>query len=108
MRRFITKNNLRDMFSDITNEGLIEGLKLLRKHNKPVAQYLLQGDGLKFHRMDSDIANNILMCFLRLKEPVLALCVHDSFIVARKYAEQLEWAMNKFYWLKVRKHPKIK
>ena len=108
MRYYITKNGLRDYFSDITNEGLKAGLKLLLNHNRKVAQYLFHGDGLEYHKIDSDIANDIMMYFTRLKKPILVLCVHDSFIIARTHSDQLHRAMNKFYRAKVHKYPKIK
>jgi len=63
---------------------------------------------LKFHRIDSDIANDILMYFTKRTTHILALCVHDSFIVPKENAEDLKWAMNKFYRAKVHKLPKIK
>ncbi|HEY5534616.1 MAG TPA: hypothetical protein VIL99_06770 [Ignavibacteria bacterium] len=108
MRHYIIKKGLRDYFLDITDKGLRTGLELLKTHNRHVARYFFQRDGLKFHRMDSDIANDILMYFTRRTTPILALCVHDSFIVPKEHEEDLKWAMNKFYRAKVHKLPKIK
>jgi hypothetical protein len=108
MRQYIRKNNLIDQFSGLTNKNLQKGLNLLLKHNSRIARHFFKGDGLIYHRIDSDIANDILMYFTRLKTPVLILCVHDSFLVPASCEDELRWAMNHFYKAKVRKQPKIK
>lgn len=108
MRHYIIKKGIIDCFTDITDKGLKTGLDMLKKHNRKVSRYFFQGDGLKYHRIDSDIANNILMHFTRLKNPLLVLCVHDSFITESDYGKELLWTMNKFYREKVHKLPKIK
>lgn len=108
MRHYIIKNNLIEQFSGLTNQNLQKGLDLLIKHNNRVTRHFFKGEGLKYHKIDSDIANDILMYFTKLKTPLLALCVHDSFIVPVNHKDELEWAMNHFYKAKVRKQPKIK
>jgi hypothetical protein len=108
MRYFIIKEDLVDQFSSLKNERLKLGLDILIKHNRKVASHFFKGEGLIYHKIDSEIANDILMYFTRRKPPVLALCVHDSFIVAKEYEEELRRAMNKFYQVRLRKLPKIK
>jgi hypothetical protein len=108
MRQYIRKHNLLENFSGLTNNDIKKGLDLLLKHNKKVSGHFFNGQVLKYHKIDSDIANNILMYFTRLKTPVLVLCVHDSFIVPANHKKELKWAMNHFYKAKVRKQPKIK
>lgn len=108
MRHYIIKKKLTDAFAGLTDVKLKAGLALLVKHNRPVAAHFFQGNGLKYHRIDSDIANDILMHFTRLRHPVLVLCVHDSFIIAEKHGNALLRAMNKFYKVRVGKQPKIK
>ena len=108
MRQYIIKKGLTGEFSDLTDKTLKKGLDLLISHNKKVANHFFQSNGLIYHRIDSDIANDLLMYFTRLKKTILVLCVHDSFIIAKEHSEVLKWAMNKFYRAKVQKHPQIK
>lgn len=108
LRYHIIKKGLKDKFSSLDDVTLKVGLDKLIQHNRKVSEHFFKGDGLKFHKMDADIANDILMHFTRRKSPVLVLCVHDSFIIAGQYEEELIWAMNKFYRYKLHKLPKIK
>ena len=108
MRYFIIKEGLTEEFSSLDNKRLKMGLDTLVHHNRKVAGHFYKEEGLIYHKIDSDIANDILMHFTRRKTPVLALCVHDSFIVPKEHEEELRWAMNKFYRVRLRKLPKIK
>jgi hypothetical protein len=108
MRQYIRKHNLMENFSGLTNKEIKKGLDLLIKHNRKVAGHFFKGEGLKYHKIDSEIANDILMYFTRRNPPVLVLCVHDSFIVPANHEDELRWTMNHFYRVKVRKQPKIK
>jgi len=108
MRQYIVKHDLIDNFRNLTDEELKNGLNLLLHHNRLIASHFFKADGLKYHKFDSDIANDILMHFTRLRTPVLALCVHDSFVVAEEHENELIRVMNKFYKARVGKQPKIK
>jgi hypothetical protein len=108
MRSYIRKHNLIENFYGLTNTEIKKGLDLLIKHNRKVAEHFFKGEGLRYHKLDSEIANDILMYFTRRNPPVLALCVHDSFVIPASHKDELKWAMNHFYKAKVRKQPKIK
>lgn len=53
------------------------------------------GIGLKMQRLDSDIAVQVLMSLM--DQGILALAVHDSFLVQEQYGEQLRTAMIQAY-----------
>jgi hypothetical protein len=61
----------------------------------PVAKWFGSGEGLRLQREDSDLALAVLARLLAAD--VLALPVHDSFIVARRHADQLLDAMRRAF-----------
>lgn len=108
LRHYIIKEDLVDEFSSLKNDRLKQGLDDLIKHNKKVAHHFFKGEGMIYQKIDSDIANDILMYFTHRNPPILVLNVHDSFLIEKQHEEELRWAMNKFYRAKFRKLPKIK
>lgn len=63
---------------------------VLAKH-KPIAEFFHSGEGTRLQRLDSDIAEDVIM--RTMDKGVPALPVHDSFIVTEGYAEQLSATM---------------
>jgi hypothetical protein len=70
--------------------------KIMDVH-KPIARYLCKGKetGLKLMNKDSKIALDVINHFIKQRIPIL--CMHDSFIVERKYADELEKVMKNTY-----------
>lgn len=89
--------------SDETRRKLINAFK---RHNRPIEKYFLTGIGSELQKIDSDIAHSILMYFAR--KGILVLCIHDSFIIDRRYRIELKRKMSEFYEAKMRFMPKIK
>jgi hypothetical protein len=72
----------------MTFDELIERIKA--KH-EPIAGSFFTGAGLRLQYRDSCIAEKVMMRFT--KKNVACLCIHDSFIVQRRYAGELERVM---------------
>ena len=64
---------------------------LYKKHLAPVKHLLGEGMGLRLQRDDSELALAVLDTLS--KEQIVALPVHDSFIVKKKYGDILRAAM---------------
>ena len=67
---------------------LIEALK---KKHAPIAEHFASGIGGELQRKDSSIAEKVMTTLA--DEGIVALCVHDSFIVARQYRSRLAEVM---------------
>lgn len=63
---------------------------LISKH-EPIAQFFGSGVGLRLQRLDSDLAVDVLTTLL--DQEVLALPVHDSFVVEVQHGARLRKAM---------------
>jgi hypothetical protein len=73
--------------------------------NAPIAEYFNSGIGIKMQRTDSDIANSVINA-MRCDD-VLALPIHDSFIVPQAAANVLTMNMVGAYFWKTGKEPRI-
>jgi hypothetical protein len=73
----------------ITHKSLIDGL---REKHKLVGKYFCSGEGVKLQYRDSQIAEEVLLTLAR--KGVVALPVHDSFIVAKNHKKDLLEAMD--------------
>jgi len=85
--------------------GLIDSRPLIEKFmeiHKPIAHYLCSGKetGLRLMNKDSKIALDVLNHFA--KQNISILCMHDSFLVDKTFADELVSTMRKMY----RKHTK--
>ncbi|MBN8568074.1 MAG: hypothetical protein J0M18_00465 [Ignavibacteria bacterium] len=89
--------------TDATRKKLINKF---RKKNRRIDEYFLTGEGLRLQNKDSDIAHSILMHFA--ERGILVLCVHDSFIIEKKYEKELKRKMKEFYHAKMGFQPVIK
>jgi hypothetical protein len=83
-----------------------EFLAKLIEHNKPIAHYFGTGEGMKLQYEDSCIVEEILL-ILNTKG-IVALPIHDSFIVEEQYKDTLKELMEEFFYNKFRVIPTIK
>ena len=58
----------------------------------PIAQHFYTGVGLHLQRIDSDIAEKVMLAFIGMDAPILPL--HDSFLVHNGYEGELPTVMN--------------
>ncbi|MFG1332924.1 hypothetical protein V5F41_16955 [Xanthobacter autotrophicus] len=58
------------------------------KHHKPIDKFIKSGHGVKLQKMDSDIANSVMLRFNSMNYACLP--IHDSFIVIESLADELE------------------
>jgi hypothetical protein len=58
----------------------------------PIAQHFYTGVGLHLQRIDSDIAEKVMLAFIGMDAPILPL--HDSFLVHNGYEGELPTLMN--------------
>ncbi|RWK22307.1 MAG: hypothetical protein EOR43_17205 [Mesorhizobium sp.] len=63
---------------------------ILEKH-RPIAGYFRSGEGIRLQRLDSDIAEDVILRMMERGIPVLP--IHDSFIVEEEHADELSAVM---------------
>jgi len=63
--------------------------------HKPIADKFYTGQGLRLQKIDSDIAEYVMLHFKNQRMPVLPL--HDSFIIRSGYEETIETVMQKAF-----------
>lgn len=102
----VAKYVLKDLATNDT-EGLMEGVEEicidgliteLKNYHPSFEPSLFSGIGTRLQRIDSDIAEKVLVSCTEAKIPVI--CIHDSFIVQSRYSELLEVFMRDA-WIKV-------
>jgi hypothetical protein len=81
-------------------------LQMIKKTHSAVSKYFHSDYGIKLQKDDSDIANGVIKRLM--KKNILALVVHDSFIVQKKHEDELRKAMVLEYKKKFGKRPVIK
>jgi hypothetical protein len=67
----------------------------LLKAHKPIKKYFFTGEGLRVANTDSKIALKVLTHFTDKGIPIL--CIHDSFIVQKRYKRELRDTMKRAY-----------
>lgn len=67
----------------------------IRERHAPIASYFGSGEGIRLQRLDSDIAEDVMMSMLA--KGTLALPIHDSFIVAEGHEDELRAIMPAAY-----------
>ncbi|MER8484250.1 hypothetical protein [Mesorhizobium sp. M1322] len=72
---------------------------ILTKH-KPIAEFFRSGEGILLQRLDSDIAEDVIMRMMDKGIPVLP--IHDSFIVAEGNGDDLSATMLDAYQQRMR------
>ena len=70
-------------------------INLIMNQHKPIAKYFFTGIGKRLQYKDSQIAENILMYFVR--KGIVCLCIHDSFIVKKEFKDELINVMKREY-----------
>jgi hypothetical protein len=63
--------------------------------HRPIGKHFFTGKGLELQRLDSDIAEHVMLHFMERRIPVLPL--HDSFLVHHGYEDELASVMSKAY-----------
>lgn len=86
------RNKLKDTFEEFEDSQMVRKLHdAIKKTHAPIAEYFNSGIGVELQRIDSDIAERVMMRLNGLR-PTVALPVHDSFIVpayAEEFAKQV-------------------
>ena len=65
------------------------------KRHQPIAKYFYSGAGIKLQRLDSDIAEMVMMHFANMNYPVLP--IHDSFILHHSLESELQEMMERAF-----------
>jgi hypothetical protein len=69
----------------------------IKKHNKTIASYFSSNEGIKLQFIDSQIVERVVTSLMR--QGIVSLPVHDSFLVAERYESELIEAMKEaFMW----------
>lgn len=75
------------------------------EHHKPIAKYVGNDAGIKLQKLDSEIMNLILIELT--KKGIVALPVHDSVIVQKRFEKELKEEMERSYFLKMGFQPVV-
>lgn len=88
---------MRDIKSEMECKGIKANdiLQKIELYHKSVSKYFYTGYGRYLQRMDSDIANKIMMNLI--SQIIPCLVIHDSFVVPKNYADELECNMHDEY-----------
>jgi len=65
----------------------------IENFHQPIAKHFYTGIGLRLQRMDSDIAERVMLTFARHEERIPILPLHDSFVLHYGYEDMLRQAM---------------
>ena len=63
--------------------------------HKPIAHHFYTGIGKELQKIDSDIAEDVMLHFAKMRVPVLP--IHDSFVMHHGYEKELQDAMGKAF-----------
>lgn len=85
------EDNLRNIPYDDISKMLDHWLKV----HEPISKYLCTNIGLSLMYKDSQIAEKVIKHFT--ERGIMILCVHDSFIIDRKYEAELRTVMSAAY-----------
>ncbi|AMK12464.1 hypothetical protein [Pseudodesulfovibrio indicus] len=93
-----TRKSIRDSvkllssFRDcLTDKWLYEALHALKNYHLPIAEHIASGAGSRLQRIDSDMAETIMLDLM--EQDILAIPIHDSFIVQNIHECELSTAM---------------
>jgi hypothetical protein len=70
-------------------------LEAVQDRHAPIKQYLRSGIAPKVQRIDSDIAENVMLSMM--KRNILVLPIHDSFMVRKGFVDRLRDEMRRAY-----------
>lgn len=82
---------LRDFPECLRDGWLRPAFEVLKNMHKPIGHYFFTGVGQRLQRMDSEIAELVMLTLLT--SDVVAVPVHDSFLVAHQHEATLREAM---------------
>lgn len=85
------KNILINFKKCLKDEWLIPALEAIKETHKPIAKYIGTGTGSRLQKVDSDIAELVLLTLA--EKGIHAIPVHDSFIVQKRHEETLRMVM---------------
>jgi hypothetical protein len=83
-----------------------QALKRIEEHHAALKHLFYTGEGLRLQYIDSQIAERILLHFAA--RDIVCLPIHDSFIVQRQHADELEQVMKEVYRAEVGFLPQLK
>ena len=75
------------------------------KFHQPIERYFYSGIGLQLQRLDSDIAEQVMLHFANIGYPILPL--HDSFLMHHAFEDQLPSVMKMAFQKIVGVEPKV-
>lgn len=81
----------KDKENILTNAWLHSALSALKDMHAPIARHFCSGVGTRLQNVDSRIASHVMHELL--DQGIVALCEHDSFLVAVSHVEELRRAM---------------
>lgn len=73
-----------------------ESVKKIIDFHKPIESLFLKGEGLKLQYIDSQLAEKVILYFIKAGAPILP--VHDSFVVHHGWQTTLEKVMGEFFY----------
>lgn len=103
--KHFNKDENKELLPENSKEDRLHFIDSFIKHNKKIESVLYKEKCHMLTNYDSKIAHDILMHFAN--KGILVLCVHDSFIIQRRYAKELFKMMKKFYKDRFGFNPKI-
>lgn len=95
IRKELMNYNFKRYIPDLKDKTIKELMKIFSDKHQDIKDIFFSGIGIIFQNFDSQIANSILMHFAYKKE--LVMCVHDSFIVKKRFEKELKDEMIKRY-----------
>ena len=80
-------------------------IEALREAHPAIQKYFCNGMGVRLQKMDSQIAEKILLTFA--EKDICCLCIHDSFIISQKDEQLLRQLMRQYFMEKFIYEPRI-
>jgi len=103
--KHFNNDKYKELLPENSKEDRLYFIDSFIKHNKKIESVLYKEKCHMLTNYDSKIAHDILMHFAN--KGILVLCVHDSFIIQKRYAKELFKMMKKFYKDRFGFNPKI-
>lgn len=103
--RHLSQAKNRELLEDNTKEKRMTLIKNFARYNKTVQSQFFKQKCHLLTNYDSKIAHDVLMHFTH--KGILVLCIHDSFIIQKRYEKELLKMMKKFYKDRFGFNPKV-
>ncbi|NPV10596.1 MAG: hypothetical protein HPY57_02235 [Ignavibacteria bacterium] len=107
-KMLLDEPSLLALFNNCTDKSIpletriLSLINSIKSKHEPIRKYFHSGIGLKLQRIDSDIAEKILLRTVDLDIP--CLCIHDSFIVPIQHENTLKQLMQESYKETIREY----